>query len=328
VPFGFRDQVMVGTMHVPSGGSSVRRDRIALVLLNAGPAPRAGNSDLSAYLADRLAARGVPSFRFDFPGLGDSTGPSWRDIDLFWHASQRGFNDAAVIELVNDLCLRHELRGVLLGGLCAGAIASVRAAQSLGTRVLGLVLLEPNFRASADVDAVSSAPTQDAATAAVLARPHIQRIRRAMSRLTDIDEALYLLTGSSKRTWAFRPIRPLLERIIERRLGRELPGDVLMEQVHAWRHLVNEGLPSVVVLAKGLGTDRYMERIVGTLPLAGGNVVRTVLIPDTNHILTAGAARRSTAEALCAWVAELFPEAMVRAQAGPETRLVASFMIR
>lgn len=304
VTYSIRDQTMVGTMHVPPSDGSAGSNRIALVLLNSGPAPRAGNSDLSAYLTERLSERGVLSFRFDLPGLGDSTGPSWRDISSFWHAAQRGFNDAAVVGLVNDLCQRYELRGVILGGLCAGAIASVRAAESLDGRLLGLVLLEPNFRASPDVDSIPGEAVVGAAPAA----SRVRRTRRAMSRIRNLDELLYALTGSSRYARLLRPIRPLLERLIERRLGRELPCDVLMDTVSTWRRLVSDGIPSLVVLAQDLGVDRYVERIIRTFPPADRNVVRTVLVPDSNHLLIGGDGRRRTGEALYAWVAERFPD--------------------
>ncbi len=80
-------QTLVGTVHEPSGDAAPPGNRIALLLLNAGPAPRAGNSDLSAHLCDRLAERGMVCFRFDLVGLGDSSGDSWSDIDTFWEAS-------------------------------------------------------------------------------------------------------------------------------------------------------------------------------------------------------------------------------------------------
>lgn len=47
---------------------------VGVLILNAGPAPRAGNSDLSVRIGDRLAARGNSVLRFDPPGLGDSRG--------------------------------------------------------------------------------------------------------------------------------------------------------------------------------------------------------------------------------------------------------------
>lgn len=307
---------MVGTMHEPPAALAQPGERIAFLLLNAGPAPRAGNSDLSAHLADRLARRGIPGFRFDLPRLGDSTGPAWPDIDTFWQASQRGENDEAVTTLVNDLCIRYRLRGVLLGGLCAGAIASVRVGEALAERIAGLVLLEPNFRATAEIrNTQSAAPAAEPdTTAAPTARR--RRLRRTLSRILNPNELLYILTGESRYARPFRPIKPLLEGILARRVGKELPPDVLMPAVMSWRRLLDQRVPSLVVLAQGLGTDRYMDRIHRSFPPVAPEILHTVAIPETNHILTAGDARRATEEALDAWVAARFPKAV----AGPAPR--------
>lgn len=328
VTCGWRDQTMVGTMHEASH-LAASGDRIALLLLNAGPAPRAGNSDLSAALADRLAARGIPGFRFDLPGLGDSTGASWPDIDTFWQASQRGHNDEAVITLVNDLCVRHRLRGVLFGGLCAGAIASVRVGEPLADRIAGLVLLEPNFRASADIRSTQLPP--EAAGAASGGSPVVavkpsraRRLRRTVKRLMSANEVLTILTGESRYARPFRPIRPLLERMLARRVGRELPPDALIGAVMAWRRLLEHRVPSLVVLAKGLGTDRYMDRLNRAFPPADADLLRIELIPETNHILTAGEARELTCGALESWVEDRFPRSIApRADAAPSTAAIA-----
>lgn len=310
VTCAWRDQTLVGTMHEPSREGTATADHIALLLLNAGPAPRAGNSDLSAALADRLAARGIPGFRFDLPGLGDSTGAAWPDIDTFWNASQQGHNDEAVITLVNDLCIRHRLRGVLLGGLCAGAIASVRVGEALADKLAGLVLLEPNFRATADIRSTQE-PGDAAGPTAPPQRPtRSRRLRRKLGRLLNPNEVLYILTGESRYARPFRPIRPLLERVLARRVGRELPSDALMSAVMAWRRTLDHRVPSFVALARGLGTDRYMERLVRAFPPVGEELLRIELVPDTNHIFTAGEARDRTAAALEAWVEARFARAV------------------
>lgn len=308
-----RGQTLVGTMHSPPGRLAEPEERIAFLLLNPGPAPRAGNSDLSVHLVDALARRGMLGFRFDLPGLGDSTGASWPDIDTFWQASQNGHNDEAVTSLVNDLCIRHRLRGVVLGGLCAGAIASVRVGETLIEKVAGLVLLEPNFRASAEVRSTQSAPDESGPSVTQPARRSPGRLRRKLSRLLNPNELLYILTGESRYARPFRPIKPLLERVLARRVGKELPTDVLMSAILSWRRLLDHRVPSLVVVAKGLGTDRYMERVNRAFPPVGADLLSTVAIPDTNHILTAGEARRATEAALEAWAESRFPKALAHA---------------
>lgn len=281
---------MVGTMHVPSAGTGADKGRVGLLLLNGGPVPRAGSGDLTAYLSDRLAEQGVPCFRFDLQGLGESTGPSWSDGDLFWRKAQRGHNDAAVIELAEYLCRRFELRGVMLGGLCAGGVLSLRVARGLGERLLGFVLLEPNIRISPPVT-------------------RMQKIQRVLSRLKSIDEVLAILTGGNRYARLFRPIHPFLKRIIERRAHLRLPGDVQREPVSQWRQVTCNGVPSLIVVAQDRDIDHYIESIVRTFPQPKRGVIRTVRIPNSNHILLAEDSRQRTGDALCAWVAESFPHA-------------------
>lgn len=286
--FQHRQLVMVGTMHVPPPNTDPGPARIGLLLLNGGPVPRAGSGDLSAYLSDRLASRGVPCFRFDLQGLGESTGPSWSDGDLFWRKAQRGFNDAAVTELVEYLCHRFELRGLMLGGLCAGGVLSLRVARGLGERLRGFVLLEPNIRASP----------------AVTRR---QKFARQLSRLGSLDELLDIMAGSGRYARLFRPLHPLLKRLIARRAPRRLPRDAQRGTVSQWRQVTCDGVPTLIVVAQDRDIDHYIEEVVKTFPQSKRAAIRTVRIPDSNHILLADDSRRKTADALCAWVAESFP---------------------
>ena len=70
------DACLIGTMHVPGAerAAAPAKPRVGLLLANFAQAPRAGVGDLSAWLGDSVAAQGIPVFRFDLPGLGDSLG--------------------------------------------------------------------------------------------------------------------------------------------------------------------------------------------------------------------------------------------------------------
>ena len=286
--FRFRGLVMVGTMHVPRDGAEARHGDVGLLLLNGGPVPRAGSGDLTAYLSDRLADEGMPCFRFDLQGLGESSGPSWRDGDVFWRRAQRGFNDDAVTALAEFLCRRFGLRGIMLGGLCAGGVLSLRVARKLGRRVLGYVLLEPNIRASPAVT-------------------RMEKLRRLVGRLGSFDELLAMLTGKNRYAKLFRPIQPGLRRIIEKRAPLRLPADVQRDVVAKWRRATCKGVPTLLVVAQDRDIDHHVHAVVKTFPPAKRDVIRTVRIPNSNHILLADDSRRKTADALCAWVDESFP---------------------
>jgi pimeloyl-ACP methyl ester carboxylesterase len=87
-------------------------------------------------LADRLAAAGYATLRFDYPGTGDSDEPV---VDL-WDAWQNSLTDAAA-------CLRAQtgVSRLVFIGLRAGAMLATTVAATRSDAV-GLVLLEPILR--------------------------------------------------------------------------------------------------------------------------------------------------------------------------------------
>ena len=129
---------LAGTVHAPEDGGP---GKIGFLLLNAGPAPRSGNSDLSVRLGDLLASLGAYAFRFDLPGLGDSEGELPERTSVFWREVQRGRNDLPALELGRALKTAFRLNGLVAGGLCAGAITSIRAADLDPSVFSGLLLL-------------------------------------------------------------------------------------------------------------------------------------------------------------------------------------------
>jgi hypothetical protein len=303
------NDTLVGTVHVASEDRAPPSDRIGILLLNAGPAPRAGNSDVPTHLADRLAERGMMAFRFDLPGLGDSTGASWRTIASYWAAAQQGCNDEAIGILVRFLCARFALSGLIVGGLCAGAICTLRCADAANDQFAGTLLLEPNFRTAADVRLVPTEAGSDGTPAAA------QHLRRQLGRLRDLNELLTILTGESKFARPFRFIRPFLVRVLERRSGQVLPGDVLLDAVHSWRRTLERCAPSLVITSEDSGSHRYVCRILPVFAESARRHVRHVLVPDTNHLLTAGDARRIVIRAVEEWVEDQFPDAIWDARA-------------
>jgi hypothetical protein len=308
------NEILVGTVHVPSDDRPLPSDKVGILLLNAGPAPRAGNSDVPAHLADRLAERGMMAFRFDLPGLGDSTGTSWKTVASYWAAAQQGCNDEAVTVLVRFLCARFALSGLIVGGLCAGAICGLRSADAASDQFAGTLLLEPNFRTAADVRLVPTGAGWDPTPAAA------ERLRRQLARLSDLNEILTILTGESKFARPFRLVRPFLVRILERRSGQVLPGDVLLAAVHSWRRTLERGAPSLVITSQDSGSHRYVSRILPVFAASARRHVQHVLVPDTNHLLTAGDARRIVIQAVEAWAEEQFRDAIWDA---PADRAVA-----
>jgi exosortase A-associated hydrolase 1 len=112
--------------------------RIGLVVIVGGPQYRAGSHRQFVLLARSLAAAGYAVLRFDYRGMGDSTGDS-RDFLTV--------NDdiAAAIKALQQSI--PSVKHVALWGLCDGASAALLyCGQTDDMRVSGLCLLNPWVR--------------------------------------------------------------------------------------------------------------------------------------------------------------------------------------
>lgn len=130
VTFG-RAGTLVGVLTEPA----VSDGRPAVVLLNAGIVHRVGPSRVYVETARRLAAEGVPAFRFDFAGIGDS-GP---------RADRLSFLEAALDETRQAMDVIGPRIGAdrfVLLGICSGATFGFRTAR-LDPRVCGVVMINP-----------------------------------------------------------------------------------------------------------------------------------------------------------------------------------------
>lgn len=115
-----------------------RPARRGVLILVGGPQYRVGSHRQFVLLARALAQQGIPSFRFDVRGMGDSTG------------EPRGFETtAADIRAAIDhfFTIQPGLAEVVLWGLCDAASAALLHAVR-DARVYGLVLLNPWVRSS------------------------------------------------------------------------------------------------------------------------------------------------------------------------------------
>jgi pimeloyl-ACP methyl ester carboxylesterase len=107
---------------------------VGALLFNAGVVPRIGPNRLNVRIARSLAARGIPSLRFDLSGRGDS-------------APARGmesYEQQAVVDIRAAMDVLHERTGVsrfALMGLCSGAENAFHAALA-DERVIGVSLMD------------------------------------------------------------------------------------------------------------------------------------------------------------------------------------------
>lgn len=111
------------------------RARGVLIVVG-GPQYRVGSHRQFALLATHLAEQGTPVMRFDYRGMGDSTGDA-RDFEQVTPDLR-----AAVDAFFGAV---EELRDVVIWGLCDAASAALFYAHQ-DARVSGLVLLNPWVR--------------------------------------------------------------------------------------------------------------------------------------------------------------------------------------
>jgi exosortase A-associated hydrolase 1 len=129
--FACRGETLVGIVNIPSVP-----DPHGVLIVVGGPQYRAGSHRQFTLLARYLGQEGIASFRFDYRGMGDSTGTA----RTFEGAQDdiRGAIDSFVARV-------PALKAVVIWGLCDAASAALFYAQN-DARVSGLVLLNPWVR--------------------------------------------------------------------------------------------------------------------------------------------------------------------------------------
>ncbi|WP_028103245.1 hydrolase 1, exosortase A system-associated [Pseudoduganella violaceinigra] len=132
--FGCEGESLVGILS--PGAAAARRGVLIIV---GGPQYRAGSHRQFALLARHLAAQGIPALRFDYRGLGDSSGPArtFAAVDADLRCAIDAFQAAV-----------PGLQDVVLWGLCDAAAAALFYGPH-DPRVAGLVLLNPWARSAA-----------------------------------------------------------------------------------------------------------------------------------------------------------------------------------
>ena len=140
--FGCAGEALVGILVSPkqAGGEPTAAD-IGVVIIVGGPQYRAGSHRQFTLLARALAAAGYPVLRFDYRGMGDSTGA---------HRDFQGVSDDVGVAIDELQQRQPSVTRVVLWGLCDGASAALLYLHSTrDPRVLGLALANPWVRSEA-----------------------------------------------------------------------------------------------------------------------------------------------------------------------------------
>ena len=129
--FGAGSQ-LVGTVALPEATGTA--SGLGFLLFNAGVVHRVGPHRINVRLARLLAARGIPSIRFDLAGHGDSARLT----------GQHSFEAQAVVDVraaMDALGLAANIDRFAIFGLCSGAYHGFATAL-VDERVVGLVLFD------------------------------------------------------------------------------------------------------------------------------------------------------------------------------------------
>lgn len=278
-----------GTSHLaPASG------KVGLLLLNSGSLPRSSRGDLYAHLADALAEKGFPCFRFDLPGLGDSQGDVPNEYAEFYELVQEGEYAGTVVRLARDLRKAYGLSGLVLAGICGGAQTSVfAAAKERDAGIAGLVLLDMPFF----LYRRSPVPAAKASSRSLLGRVR-SGIAGGKARFRDWVLARKWEPQATKVYYG-------LKRITSRANGSSLPPNTNLPLVKALTGLLEDGMPALMVTAHPPIPEPKSFDYIGHVAAKAGDRLEHARIHGTTHSFVENSGAAAVLEAVSAWLARL-----------------------
>ena len=274
------DDTLIGILARPQQPSA-----IGVLIVVGGPQYRAGSHRQFTLLARQLAHAGHAVLRFDYRGMGDSTG----EVRDFLAVS--GDIDAAIQALRLAV---PEVQQIVLWGLCDAASAALLYVDEYPrSLVAGLCLLNPWAR---------SAQTQ----AATQVKHYYSR------RVTDLAFWLKLLrgqVGAGRLAEFWRSLRAMRTRA---------PGDAAASTPLSFQHRMARAwrqarCPLLLVLSDEDLTAREFTEALATDQAWRGALAHPRLtrvdLPNADHTFSNEAARSAVAKATLAWLQALAPDA-------------------
>lgn len=172
VTFGCSGEQLVGIISLPTIPAA-----LGLLIIVGGPQYRVGSHRQFVLLARRLSTAGFPVMRFDYRGMGDSTGSAqtFEDTVPDITAALSAFQDACPVT-----------KRFVLWGLCDAASAALLYRHATAdARVKGVVLVNPWIRSDA-----------------TLARTHVKHYYR--QRIVELEFWKKLMNGNVSLLGALR----------------------------------------------------------------------------------------------------------------------------
>lgn len=281
IAFACDGESLIGISSTAAGSGAV-----GVVVIVGGPQYRVGSHRQFVLLARSLAARGIPTFRFDYRGMGDSGG-DMRAFDTV---------DADVGAAIDAFQARHpDVRDIVLWGLCDGASASLMYSVR-DPRVKGLVLLNPWVR-NAQSQAVAQIKHYYARR--LFSRDLWRKVLRGgfqMGRF--LADARRTVSAATART--------------DRDGGGAAPSAFQVRMLRAWDRF--RGPTLVILSGRDLTAKEFLEyanaRPDWRKRLAGDRVTRQDF-PDADHTFSTARDRDAVADCTAAWIHREFPDAAV-----------------
>jgi pimeloyl-ACP methyl ester carboxylesterase len=268
-----------GTFHKTRNDNSFEkpnpegRDRIGVLLLNSLSQTRAGKGDSSVYWADSFAEAGYPSFRIDLPGFGDSEDDTPKDLLGFIN---RGGYAKVISAKAKELGERFNISGVVLMGLCAGAVSAIHAARSV-PECRGLVLLDPYFHLPLSTRSKTWGKLSDR-----LQQGSLRRLIKIASNRVKYIRALFL--------------------------GHRLPANSNFPLLACWKLLASNSLPIIIFRAPTATRDREFDYINYNLEQAGqDSQVVMKMIEGADHTFANRIGRTAVRQETESWLNARFP---------------------
>lgn len=248
--------------------------RVGVLFLNSLTPTRSATGDSAVYWADSFAQRGYPAFRLDIAGFGDSAGDPPADPLEFMNM---GGYAAVAANKVSQVTERFNLSGVIIVGLCAGAVSALYAAAAC-KECKGVILMDPYFHLP------------------LTKTPGLwQKVMRRLSR-TSIG---WLTSNAYDRMRAFRAQLP----------GTPPPSNANFPLLNCWKKVAASGTPILLLKAQHtklkIGDFDYLSYI---LELAGGKSQVVVnVIEGTGHSFANRAGLAAVRQHTENWLNAYFP---------------------
>ena len=278
VIFPCADGELVAILHKPP----VAMRGIGILMVVGGPQYRVGSHRQFVLMARKIAGGGCPVLRFDYRGMGDSSGTpqTFDSVDQDIRAAMNAF-----------LAEIPSLEAVVILALCDGASAALMYCQS-DSRLAGLVLINPWVR------------TEAGQAAAVIRHYYWDRLgqRAFWSKV---------LSGGFKPRAAFGEFVKNLRRALHPSLWQPHLGqrDFLSRMADGALGFCK---PVLLVLSGRDLTAREFEDYCGSSPVwtrwLSSRQLTRVRLEDADHTFSASASLQEASRRILEWLCDLAPE--------------------